>query len=114
MAGEWDKDSPPRSGRRPAASSRLELRRAPSLFEYRYEQIESIREVLRYETSLAGVIARGAAPDLHVALATWPEMAGVVERMARVGHRWREDTVLQIGRAVELALPEISARRPPI
>lgn len=25
---------------------------------------------------------RGARPDLHVALATWPEMAGVVDRMA--------------------------------
>jgi Asp-tRNA(Asn)/Glu-tRNA(Gln) amidotransferase A subunit family amidase len=31
-----------------------------------------------------------------------------------VGHRWREDTVLQIGRAVELALPDVTGRRPPI
>ena len=31
-----------------------------------------------------------------------------------VGHRWQEDTVLQIGRAVELALPEATGRRPPI
>jgi Asp-tRNA(Asn)/Glu-tRNA(Gln) amidotransferase A subunit family amidase len=31
-----------------------------------------------------------------------------------VGHRWREDTVLQIGRAVELALPHVAGRRPPI
>jgi Asp-tRNA(Asn)/Glu-tRNA(Gln) amidotransferase A subunit family amidase len=30
-----------------------------------------------------------------------------------VGRRWREDTVLRIGRAVELALPEVAARRPP-
>jgi Asp-tRNA(Asn)/Glu-tRNA(Gln) amidotransferase A subunit family amidase len=29
-----------------------------------------------------------------------------------VGRRWREDTVLRIGRAVELALPEVAARRP--
>jgi Asp-tRNA(Asn)/Glu-tRNA(Gln) amidotransferase A subunit family amidase len=31
-----------------------------------------------------------------------------------VGHRWREDTVLGIGRAVELALPDVTRRRPPI
>jgi Asp-tRNA(Asn)/Glu-tRNA(Gln) amidotransferase A subunit family amidase len=31
-----------------------------------------------------------------------------------IGHRWREDTVLQIGRAVELVLPEITSRRPPL
>jgi len=31
-----------------------------------------------------------------------------------VGRRWREDTVLQVGRAVELALPEVRRRRPPI
>jgi len=30
-----------------------------------------------------------------------------------VGRRWREDEVLRIGRAVELALPEVTARRPP-
>ncbi|MEP6661012.1 MAG: amidase [Acidimicrobiales bacterium] len=31
-----------------------------------------------------------------------------------VGRRWREDTVLRIGRAVELALPDASGRRPPV
>ena len=31
-----------------------------------------------------------------------------------VGQRWREDTVLRIGRAVELALPATVGRRPPI
>jgi len=30
-----------------------------------------------------------------------------------VGQRWREDTVLRVGRAVELALPSMSGRRPP-
>jgi aspartyl-tRNA(Asn)/glutamyl-tRNA(Gln) amidotransferase subunit A len=30
-----------------------------------------------------------------------------------VGRRWREDIVLRVGRAVELALPDAS-RRPPI
>ncbi|MGD9705569.1 MAG: amidase [Acidimicrobiia bacterium] len=31
-----------------------------------------------------------------------------------VGERWREDTVLRVGRAVELAMPEVAARRPPL
>lgn len=31
-----------------------------------------------------------------------------------VGRRWREDSVLRIGRAVEVALPQWSARRPPV
>lgn len=31
-----------------------------------------------------------------------------------VGRRWREDSVLRIGRAVETALPQWSARRPPV
>jgi Asp-tRNA(Asn)/Glu-tRNA(Gln) amidotransferase A subunit family amidase len=31
-----------------------------------------------------------------------------------VGRRWREDTVLRVGRAVETALPQWGARRPPI
>jgi amidase/aspartyl-tRNA(Asn)/glutamyl-tRNA(Gln) amidotransferase subunit A len=31
-----------------------------------------------------------------------------------VGHRWREDTVLRVGRAVELALPGVTGRRPPV
>ncbi|MEX1107259.1 MAG: amidase [Ilumatobacteraceae bacterium] len=31
-----------------------------------------------------------------------------------IGQRWREDQVLNIGRAVELALPELAARRPAV
>lgn len=31
-----------------------------------------------------------------------------------VGRRWREDTVLRAARAVELAFPEVGARRPPL
>lgn len=34
--------------------------------------------------------------------------------MQIVGQRWREDVVLRIGRAVELALPEVARRRPSI
>ncbi|WP_354376147.1 D-arabinitol 4-dehydrogenase [Variovorax paradoxus] len=34
--------------------------------EYRYEQIEAIREVLPWEPSLAAVVARGAAPSTRI------------------------------------------------
>lgn len=34
--------------------------------------------------------------------------------MQVVGHRWREDVVLQVGRALEVAVPQWAARRPPI
>lgn len=39
---------------------------------------------------------------------------GVPIGMQIVGHRWREDTVLRVGRAVELAVPQASGRRPGI
>ncbi len=39
---------------------------------------------------------------------------GVPIGMQIVGHRWREDVVLRVGRAVELALPDVVARRPPV
>jgi Asp-tRNA(Asn)/Glu-tRNA(Gln) amidotransferase A subunit family amidase len=46
--------------------------------------------------------------------ATTEETAELPIGLQIVGHRWREDTVLHIGRAVELALPGITGRRPPI
>lgn len=45
----------------------------------------------------------------HVA----PPFSGVPIGLQIVGHRWREDTVLRVGRAVELGLPEVVARRCP-
>ncbi len=39
---------------------------------------------------------------------------GVPIGLQIVGQRWREDTVLRIGRAVEVALPQFTNRRPPI
>lgn len=39
---------------------------------------------------------------------------GVPIGLQIVGHRWREDVVLRVGRAVEVALPHLAARRPPI
>jgi Asp-tRNA(Asn)/Glu-tRNA(Gln) amidotransferase A subunit family amidase len=40
--------------------------------------------------------------------------AGMPIGLQIVGRRWREDTVLQIGRAVELAIPAATGRRPPV
>jgi Asp-tRNA(Asn)/Glu-tRNA(Gln) amidotransferase A subunit family amidase len=40
--------------------------------------------------------------------------SGVPIGLQIVGHRWREDTVLNIGRAVERVMPQMFARRPPI
>lgn len=39
---------------------------------------------------------------------------GVPIGLQIVGHRWREDTVLRVGRAVEEALPAMVGRRPPL
>jgi Asp-tRNA(Asn)/Glu-tRNA(Gln) amidotransferase A subunit family amidase len=47
--------------------------------------------------------AHGAGPDV-----------GLPIGLQIVGRRWREDTVLQIGRAVELAMPQWGQRRPPM
>lgn len=41
-----------------------------------------------------------------------PGYEGVPIGMQVVGHRWREDVVLRVGRAIELALPAVVARRP--
>ncbi len=41
-----------------------------------------------------------------------PGYAGVPIGMQVVGHRWREDVVLRVGRAIELALPDAVSRRP--
>ena len=58
----------------------------------------------------------GPCPVLSVpcGVHTADPYAGVPIGLQIVGHRWREDTVLSIGRAVELALPAMSARRPAI
>ncbi len=43
-----------------------------------------------------------------------PGYEGVPIGLQVVGHRWREDVVLGVGHAVELALPDVVSRRPPL
>lgn len=49
-----------------AQGGRYTLETVSPAGEYRYEQIEAIREVLPWERSLAAVIARGAAPSTRI------------------------------------------------
>ena len=49
-----------------AQGGRYTLETVSPAGEYRYEQIEAIREVLPWEPSLAAVIARGAAPSTRI------------------------------------------------
>lgn len=49
-----------------AQGGRYTLETVSPAGEYRYEEIEAIREVLPWERSLAGVIARGAAPSTRI------------------------------------------------
>ena len=49
-----------------AQGGRYTLETVSPAGEYRYEQIEAIREVLTYEPLLAAVIARGAAPSTRI------------------------------------------------
>jgi D-arabinitol 4-dehydrogenase len=49
-----------------AQGGRYTLETVSPAGEYRYEQIEAIREVLPWECSLAAVIARGAAPSTRI------------------------------------------------
>jgi D-arabinitol 4-dehydrogenase len=49
-----------------AQGGRYTLETVSPAGEYRYEQIEAIREVLPWEPSLAAVIARGAAPSMRI------------------------------------------------
>lgn len=49
-----------------AQGGRYTLETVSPAGEYRYEQIEAIREVLPYERSLAAVVARGAAPSTRI------------------------------------------------
>lgn len=52
--------------------------------EYRYEQIEAIREVLPYEPSLAGPIARGAASSTRIVSFTVTEAGYYLDTKGRL------------------------------
>ena len=65
-------------------------------------------------TSVFNLVAPCPALSVPCGVHAAEPYAGVPIGLQIVGHRWREDTVLQVGRAIEVALPEASARRPPI
>ncbi len=63
-------------------------------------------------TAVFNLVAPCPALSVPCGAHTGAPFAGVPIGLQIVGHRWREDTVLQVGRAVELALPDVTARRP--
>ncbi|MEK7423824.1 MAG: amidase [Actinomycetota bacterium] len=68
-------------------------------------------------TSVFNLVAPCPALSVPCGLHVAAPYAGMPIGLQIVGQRWREDTVLRIGRAVELALPHLSpgaARRPPV
>ena len=64
-------------------------------------------------TSVFNLVAACPVMSVPIGVHTADPFAGMPIGAQIVGHRWREDTVLQIGRAVELALPHTVGRRPP-
>ena len=65
-------------------------------------------------TSVFNLVAPCPALSVPVGTHTEPPYAGMPIGAQIVGHRWREDSVLQIGRALEVALPHTVGRRPPL
>ena len=65
-------------------------------------------------TSVFNLVAPCPAMSVPVGAHTDAPYTGMPIGGQIIGHRWREDAVLQIGRALETALPETVARRPPI
>jgi Asp-tRNA(Asn)/Glu-tRNA(Gln) amidotransferase A subunit family amidase len=63
-------------------------------------------------TAVFNLVAPCPALSVPCGVHAAPEHAGLPIGLQIVGHRWREDVVLRIGRAVELALPEVTGRRP--
>ncbi|MFN6118556.1 MAG: amidase [Actinomycetes bacterium] len=64
-------------------------------------------------TGVFNLVAPCPALSVPCGVHTDASAAGVPIGLQIVGHRWREDVVLRLGRAVELALPEVTGRRPP-
>lgn len=67
-----------------AQGGRYTLETVSPAGEYRYEQIEAIREVLPYEPSLAGPIARGAAPSTRIVSFTVTEAGYYLDTKGRL------------------------------
>jgi Asp-tRNA(Asn)/Glu-tRNA(Gln) amidotransferase A subunit family amidase len=64
-------------------------------------------------TGVFNLVAPCPALSVPCGVHTDAPYSGVPIGLQIVGQRWREDTVLRIGRAVELALPAVTGRRPP-
>ena len=67
-----------------AQGGRYTLETVSPAGEYRYEQIEAIREVLPWEPSLAGVIARGAAASTRIVSFTVTEAGYYLDTKGRL------------------------------
>ncbi|KQW65020.1 D-arabinitol 4-dehydrogenase [Variovorax sp. Root411] len=67
-----------------AQGGRYTLETVSPAGEYRYEEIEAIREVLPWERSLAGVIARGAAPSTRIVSFTVTEAGYYLDNKGRL------------------------------
>jgi len=68
-----------------AQDGRYTLETVSPAGEYRYEQIEAIREVLPWEPSLAAVVARGAAPSTRIVSFTVTEAGYYLDTKGRLG-----------------------------
>ena len=67
-----------------AQGGRYTLETVSPAGEYRYEEISAIREVLPWERSLAGVIARGAAPSTRIVSFTVTEAGYYLDDKGRL------------------------------
>lgn len=67
-----------------AQGGRYTLETVSPAGEYRYEQIEAIREVLPWEDSLAAVISRGAAPSTRIVSFTVTEAGYYLDSQGRL------------------------------
>ncbi len=111
-----------------AQGGRYTLETVSPAGEYRYEQIDAIREVLSWEDSLAAVISRGAAPSTRIVSFTVTEagyyldtkgkldlsfndLAADLER-ARRGKAGGEGVTVCWCRLRDLARPQGGAGRP--
>lgn len=65
-------------------------------------------------TSVFNLVAPCPALSVPAGAHVGAPFAGMPIGAQIVGHRWREDIVLQIGRAIEVALPHTVGRRPPL
>ncbi|MEO8387882.1 D-arabinitol 4-dehydrogenase [Polaromonas sp.] len=67
-----------------AQGGRYTLETVSPAGEYRYEQIEAIREVIPWERSLAAVISRGAAPSTRIVSFTVTEAGYYLDTQGRL------------------------------